>query len=361
MKALLINDTENIYHWGCYGTSHALKSKLSQLGVDITYTFSCDDGSKLENAPKGCLGVYSKNMFTRLVSRVYYTSYFKNKASELISNIKKCDCVVINGEGTINSIHIGTRFIFFIIYLAKDVFNKKVYLINHSCYPKINNNKQIRYYREAYSRCDFISAREPKSKEIIEVILGMDAELSFDSLPLAVSEVINEVPNNILNKKYICISGAVNYKKENSEFISKEIKNRYPEHKIIYLVGSISGMNNEEPRVIKSLMAYMPDMVVYDAKKFELWLSIIKHADVLICGRYHYAIAAMCFGTPMVCFSSNTPKIDAVNRWFDLPNCINTHAEYIKSLNNINKFPWKSYLTEMCKLAEVNYEFVQER
>ncbi|EIL8818399.1 polysaccharide pyruvyl transferase family protein [Salmonella enterica] len=294
MKVFLINDTEKEYHWGCYGTSSAIKDQLYANGVDVITSFSCKDGSKLENSPRKCLSVYSKNPLIRYVSKLYFLRFFKKNLPELCKGIEESDYVIINGEGTINSIHIATRFIFFVVFLAKDVFNKKVSIINHSCYPKINKEKQVFYYKNVYSRCDFIAARERRSLHIITKILNVNATLSFDSLPLSIKD-LKFIPPSYYSGKYVCLSGAVNYNVENSKFISECILEKYPDHKIIYLVGSASGINYEEPTVIKSLKQYMPKMIVHDAKSFGEWLSVIKYSEVLISGRYHYSIAAMCF------------------------------------------------------------------
>lgn len=359
MKALIINDTGNSYHWGCYGTSTAIKEKLKSYGISEIFTFSCEEGGRIENAPKKSLLIYSKNKIVRELARLYYISYFRKKLPALWESLTKSDCVVINGEGTINSIHVATRFIFFMIFLAKDICHKKVYLINHSCYPKLSSATQIYYYKCAYSRCDFISAREKRSYDIISNILSVKAEQAFDSLPLLVKSLAGDIPNNQYNEKYVCLSGAVNYNKENSSFIAFEILKKYKNHKIIYLVGSPSGMNNEEPEVIESLKKHIPQLIVHDSTSFTEWLSIIKNAVVLISGRYHYSIAAMCFGTPTVCFSSNTPKLDEINKMFNLPECVSTYDDFIRALNEIEQTPWHSLMDEMSKLAENNYNFLQ--
>lgn len=52
MKVLIINDTVNSYHWGCYGTSTAIKESLRLRGINEIVTFSCEEGSKIGNSPK---------------------------------------------------------------------------------------------------------------------------------------------------------------------------------------------------------------------------------------------------------------------------------------------------------------------
>ncbi|EAT2181805.1 polysaccharide pyruvyl transferase family protein, partial [Salmonella enterica] len=102
----------------------------------------------------------------------------------------------------------------------------------------------------------------------------------------------------------------------------------------------------------------MPELIIHDAKSFTEWLSVIKNSVVLISGRYHYSIAAMCFGTPTVCFSSNTPKLDEINKMFNLPGCVRTHDEFTKALNEIDNLTWQPLSKEMSDLAEYNYNFL---
>lgn len=357
MKAFIINDTEKEYHWGCYGTSSAIKKQLMDRGVTQISSFSCKEGSKPENTAKKCLLVYSKNSLIRYIARKYYVSIMRKKLPALWQEMLDSDYIVINGEGTINSIHVATRFIFFMVFIAKEVMKKRVCIINHSCYPKLDKPKQINCYQRVYEKCDFIAAREPASHRIITEILRVNATLAFDSLPLSVKETKN-IPSSLYSGKYICLSGAVNYDFRNSELIASGIREKYPDHRIVYLTGSASGMNNEDPEAIVSLQKYIPEMIVHDAHSFTEWLSVIKHSVLLISGRYHYSVAAMCFGTPMICFASNTPKIDEVNKLFHLPKCVKSRDEFMHALNSVETFSWSPLLNEMCHLAEQNYTFL---
>ncbi|WP_336222175.1 polysaccharide pyruvyl transferase family protein [Citrobacter amalonaticus] len=360
MKAFIINDTEKEYHWGCYGTSSAIKKQLMDRGVTEIASVSCKEGSKPENTSKKCLLVYSKNPLIRYIAQKYYVSVMRRKLPAVWQAMLDSDYIVINGEGTINSIHVATRFIFFMVFIAKEVMKKRVCIINHSCYPKRDKPKQMQYYQRVYAKCDFIAAREPASQLIITERLGVKATLAFDSLPLSVKETEN-IPASLYSGKYICVSGAVNYDTRNSALIASGLRDNYPDHHIVYLTGSASGMNNEDPDVIASLQKYIPEMIVHDAHSFTEWLSVIKHSVLLISGRYHYSVAAMCFGTPMICFSSNTPKIDEVNKLFRLPKCVKTRDEFMHALNSVGAFSWTPLLDEMCHLAEQNYIFLPLR
>ncbi|HAE6057480.1 TPA_asm: polysaccharide pyruvyl transferase family protein, partial [Salmonella enterica subsp. enterica serovar Typhi] len=56
--------------------------------------------------------------------------------------------------------------------------------------------------------------------------------------------------------------------------------------------------------------------------------------------------------------SSNTPKLDEINKMFNLPGCVRTHDEFTKALNEIDNLTWQPLSKEMSDLAEYNYNFL---
>lgn len=345
--AFLINDTENTYHWGCYGTSHQIKKQLTQAGYTEILSLPVYTIPKLPNIPQRVEDFGDKTQF---IER------FRPIANAIMAS----DVVVVNGEGTIHDFNSGPRALLFLIYAAKHFFNKKVYLLNHSCYPNSGLDHVMDYYRAAYNACEFVAARESLSAHIIRVSLGVDCEQSFDSLPLSVRDIAENIPENIFSQPYVCLSGAVNYDFSRSQFVSEQIKERYPNHRQIYLVGAkAEAVRQHDLMVFEHLKQFLPDLELFDAKSFEDWLSVIKHAEILISGRYHYSIAAMCFTTPMIYFSSNTPKIEAIAWDLGLPKAVNSEDDFKRMLDNISNIPWVCRLEALCERAESNYSWLK--
>jgi polysaccharide pyruvyl transferase WcaK-like protein len=345
--AFLINDTEEVYHWGCYGTSHAIKKKLKHRGFTDIISLPVNAVHKLGGIPTTVKDFGTKEEFI-------------NNFGPIARAIEYSSAVIINGEGTIHDFASGPRALLFFMYVSKHFFKKKVILINHSCYPNSGNKDVIDFYHAGYHSCDYVATRESLSSLNVSIILGKENNQAFDSLPLSIYDVtqgLSTLPN-IINEKYICISGAVNYDFSKTEFVINELKINYPDHKFIYLVGSKKeGMNSEEPAVIDHLLKFMPDLIIFNALTFENWLSIIKHADLLISGRYHYSIAALCFTTPMIYFSSNTPKIEAISWDLQLPTVVIDEVDFSARLKELPNMKWESKLIQLCKLAEKNYSW----
>ncbi|WP_260862723.1 polysaccharide pyruvyl transferase family protein [Citrobacter sp. Marseille-Q6884] len=341
----LLNDTEDFYHWGCNGTSLQIKKQLSKMGVKQILSLPVYTIPLLSNIPLKVNAIGTRETFIQ-------------QFAPIANAMNASDFIVVNGEGTIHDFKPGVRALLFLIIAAKKFFNKKVYLINHSCYPNTSEENALNFYREAYRSCEYIAARESLSSLIIRAVLGVPCVESFDSLPLTIREIQDKIPESLISEKYVCISGAVNYNTLRTGYIIEKIKSKFPNHKIVYLAGSKKeGIRKTEQSVIAHYLENMPDILVFDAKSLEDWLSIIKHCSVLVSGRYHFTIAAACFGTPVIYFPSNTPKIEVIAYDNGLPKSVSTQEEFYQMMDSLDDIVWDNKLEDLCVKAENNYKW----
>lgn len=323
-KYLLINDTEDFYHWGCYATSKSIKDKIREKKGVLIGAYTVKQVHDFVAPPE-------------LVSEFGDVDSFCEKYSDLADLISRCDTVVVNGEGTIHHFGKNPKTLLYILFASKNFFGKKVVLINHSCFPYSEEERVIDYYKAGYSSCDFIAARESMSVDIIKNKLGANCLHSFDSLPYQVNSIYNQV-ERVVSEPYVCISGAVNYDFTKSKYVARRLKKEYPNHRFIYLAGSkTEGVLSEEFLFFDSLKEYLPHLEMIGADSFSKWVSIIKYADLMISGRYHYTICGLCTATPLVYFPSNTPKIEAIVKDLKLPKAVES--------TNIKLFNLKLYLS----------------
>src|SRR5664279_3966935 len=63
MRVLLLNDTENVYHWGCYGTSHAIKDQLLKKGATSIDCLPVALTHSLKNVPDTVADLDDREMF----------------------------------------------------------------------------------------------------------------------------------------------------------------------------------------------------------------------------------------------------------------------------------------------------------
>nr|WP_092074743.1 polysaccharide pyruvyl transferase family protein [Dendrosporobacter quercicolus]NSL49864.1 polysaccharide pyruvyl transferase family protein [Dendrosporobacter quercicolus DSM 1736]SDN11764.1 Polysaccharide pyruvyl transferase family protein WcaK [Dendrosporobacter quercicolus] len=350
-SVLLLNDTEDVYHWGCYGTSRAIKDQLLAKGAANIESLPVYQVHSLPNVVKSSSAFKDKN-------------YFTHTYSELAAKIEQCNTIVINGEGTIHDFRNAPRTLLYLAYAGKNFFGKKVYLINHSCYPNTWRSDVLDFYKAGYSSCDYVAARERRSTHIINNKLGVECVEAFDSLPLSIKNVYDQIPEGYIKKPYICISGAVNYKLDRSKIIARQLLRSFPNYRFVYLVGSKEeGINHEEPRVYDSLKSALPDLQLINATSFTEWLSVIKHSQLLVSGRFHYTIAALCFGTRAIYFRSNTPKIDSIAEDLNLPGAIMRRPPFLfelmlwRRLKQIKIIPWPNQLEMLCQKAVKNFNW----
>jgi hypothetical protein len=88
-KVVLFNDTSAWYHWGCTGTSTALKERIAQLGFTLE-ALPISINSQLQEVPS----------FEEFDSLDRFNRFAK--ANEpVLDRIQNSDAVIITGEGTL--------------------------------------------------------------------------------------------------------------------------------------------------------------------------------------------------------------------------------------------------------------------
>ena len=340
MNILLLNDTEGHYHFGCTGTSKAVKAMLSQFGQLIYPTHRVMDSWSFEPCPNCEDDFYSEEFFQK----------WCDEQKELKAKIEKSDVCVVTGEGTIMGFNnrSGTRNLLYLMYICKQKFHKKVMAINGSCFPVLSpeqvtlEDPVCRIYKKVYENLDFCAVRERKSLAILEK-LGCHAVLAFDCLPLYIHNWFHEtsLPEN-LPPKYILLNGGSVFFAEFEDFINHKLWQEYqPENEVFFITADMPEICKDDllclkaikrfNRKIFNIMRHRKIKIVH-THSVDKWLSVIKNATLLISGRFHHSVAATVFETPFVVFEGNTPKNSAVE------NVENPKEVYKLSLDNFQYF-----------------------
>jgi hypothetical protein len=174
-EVLLLNDTSNWYHWGCTGTSTALKEGLEEHGHTVTALPI--HVNKTIDGPGSLQELENPDLFLK----------FQQSHPNIVEMLSKADLIVINGEGTLHRLGYGPRSLILMAYIAKTVFNKPVQIINHSLYPEdsqpLGTSEATALYQKIYSLVDFIAIRETASFKVAEE-MGLSPVQSFDLLPV---------------------------------------------------------------------------------------------------------------------------------------------------------------------------------
>lgn len=371
-KAILFNDTSAWYHWGCTGTSTALKEHIEKLGFELKSAPITTTYSLLEVPP-----------FEEFDSLERF-DLFQKANENIFKQIQKSDAVVITGEGTIHDLRAGPKALLYLAHISKKFLNKHVEIINHSAYPKDDpflsadflKNFQVEkekadqellqaqvFYKTIYNELDFIAIREPLSQEAMNHI-GVSSTLSFDCLPLYIQDHYSN-PKKV-EEKTVVIAGSVAF----TEAGAKQLCS-YLEHldqmgyEIKVLTGAAAFPSRDDESFVQFLKLHTktPFHVVV-ASSMEEWLDTINHAAFLVSGRFHHSIAAFCLNTPFIALNSNTHKVHAICAFleqeptllFSDPHLLDhliTRTEAILSAPLKNN---QAKIWEICELAEKNFE-----
>lgn len=318
---LLINDTEEWYHFGCTATSMALKMCIKKAGyevenVPITETY------KIQNTPSTVEAFKDRSVFEA----------FRVMNAVIIDAIERRDILIINGEGTIHGIRSAPLNLLYLAYIAKVFLNKHVEILNHSVYPQdgmqLDNPLITALYRLVYSSIDFAAIRESKSYDLMKS-LGLPVHQAFDCMPFLIREHIKTRTPLERNPKKILIAGSAawlnlnipsaekgdieKFEKELGGFISYLNKMSQDGYKIEFLYGAKNYPAKDDKEFIDFISPRLNfSLKVKFVETITNWMLAIEEAGLLVSGRFHHTIAAVCLGTPVIVLNSNTPKIEGV-------------------------------------------------
>ena len=111
-----------------------------------------------------------------------FVNRFNQENSSLILSIIEAEVVVVNGEGTLNRISKGSLNLLFIMYISKKFFNKKVHVINFSCFPNgdasIPTGKSL-IYPSVSKHMDRVMVRDHLSKKFWLIVELNQSNLSI--------------------------------------------------------------------------------------------------------------------------------------------------------------------------------------
>ncbi len=179
-QALLLNFTANNYHWGCFGTSHAVYERLIEAGYYVN-TLPADACHGLAPTPSS---------WDDFLSDGFFEAFAQANPLVMIA-LRDADLVVVNGEGTMHGRAPAPMNILYVLHILKHRFRKTTRIINHSCFPSDFQEPMepvvADIYRQVYHYVDYVAVRDARSLRLL-ASLGVQATLAFDCLPLFIRD-----------------------------------------------------------------------------------------------------------------------------------------------------------------------------
>lgn len=315
-NALLLNDTTSWYHWGCTATSLGIGESLCSLGLTVatipiweTYSIKLSPTEKVQDMGERFFEV-------DVLDDDAYFAAFCLANPQWVERLRNTDIVIINGEGTLHGIKPSSSGLLYLAYLAKTRFGLPVSIINHSVYPQSNGvfepqGRAELFYSKVYRALDNIAVRESKSLQNCRA-MGVNATLAFDCMPLTIRRHF-DLPRTTRKNKLL-LSGCVCFNDAMVKLYADLI--RYANAKAMeveFLIGAADHLSPDDQSFIKQLdVNYNAKWRQVQADSLNSWFQSIAEAGILISGRFHHTIAALCLGTPFIVIESNTPKISGM-------------------------------------------------
>ncbi len=314
--ALLLNDTTSWYHWGCTCTSLAIHDRL-RARWDSVVSVPIYNTNHLDLVPT-TIEHFDDNEFFEQFCNVY---------PWIIEKIRDAGEVYINGEGTLHGVSQTTLGLLYLAYIAKTRMNRRISIINHSCYPDDNNvaidSQAQTIFRKVYEQLDNIAVREVVSAKLL-TSMGLTVTQSFDCLPLYIEQYYQA--DTRTEKGRIVIAGSVSWGvktiRQIGDLIEMLHKNGFS---ISLLIGANAYPAGDDMRLVQALHRHVGTFceLVYAWSEQE-WLSTIDHAALVISGRFHHTIAAAFLNTPFIVMESNTKKIEGLLTMLDIDTFVAT-------------------------------------
>ena len=315
--ALILNFTGNGYHFGCFGTAREIYHQLLDRDYLVNYiSVKCTHGSP-------CVPT-SGSDFTS----ARFNADYAHHNGAICASISEADLVLINGEGTLHGLNRGPMHLLYMMHLAKEGFQKPTYLINHSCFPQRGNSGRdaAALYSRILRMLDAVVTREPLSFEFCRKH-RVSAVQGFDSLPLFVDRLGlagDESRSHRGNDFVIC--GGISYDATAIEVITNQLKRLHGEYKFKFLLGGKQDLAKDELGILQGYRDAGLEIELVEATSFHQWCETIASAKVLLSARFHYTVAALATGTPVLSFPSNTPKIEAICQLVGYPGMLSWEA-----------------------------------
>lgn len=363
LKVVLLNDTSSWYHWGCTGTTHAIKSQIVRMGYSLS-TIPIQYNYTLNDVPRSASDFNDEAFFAK----------FKSSYPTLVAELESADIVVVNGEGTLHGLKQGPLRLLYLAYLSKRHLNKHVEIISHSVYPNDNldttDTEAMKLYQLVYRAMDFVAIRESESCLMMQK-LGIPATQSFDCLPLYIrSYYLPKAKAQPRSGHTLVVGGSVAWEEEGVQALIHYLSDMSQKgYQIKVVIGAKKDPAQDDLELIEYLTKHAKmkwELVL--AESIEDWLKAIHEATLVVSGRFHYSIAAACLGTPFIALNSNTPKVEALHKHMPLlevlqysdPQLYQKLLSQTKVILSRPSTHSQKLLEELCDLAEQNFVGLQK-
>ena len=295
MNAILLNDTQHWYHYGCHFTSSGLKALIAER-------YRLIDAVAIHE-----LFALRPPMLPNDFARPAMIDELVAAHRGLFDRIALADVVVVNGEGSLHGLTRPVLTLLWVIAASRLVLGKPVFIVNHSAYPDDREEPADRVaidlYRRAYALADYVAVREVASHALMRG-LGVRCELSFDCSVLAIDS-----GEERRRERVVAVGGAAGFDATGTTALARWLHDANADGwRCKFVHGAPERPARDDERFLAALRAAATPLESTLITGPEQFTDELGSAGLVVSGRFHYSIAAYALGTPFVLWGSNTPK-----------------------------------------------------
>lgn len=232
----------------------------------------------------------------------------RSSATKLKELIIRSDVVVFQGEGSAYNNNYSARLGFFILWVAKMKFNKRIAFLNGSLGVSLDYPILGGFASRIERVADVFAVREPVSQRMFERMAQRKIDMVPDSAFLFDFENAKLINQSVsADEEYVVVSGGMLPILEKSGWDSSpfsvmcsELQNRG--HQLVFL-----GIDPEDMK-LRHLAEKLGCRFLGPEKHHDEILNVISRSQALISGRYHHLIFALAQGVPVVPFATTSQK-----------------------------------------------------
>jgi hypothetical protein len=363
VKVSYINDTVESYNWGAIAASSGLKKLIKdaegEIGVNFhqsqikNFRFSgtIQNGNMNGHHSAGkYLDLITPPAIPKVYNRLRKAAGFqeepeissvwdqfkqfaedcltkKNTLSGHFQRMEHTDVTVINGEGCIFGNKFLSKMIFALGYISGSILQKPTVIVNHTA--DYSDPELLSLAKKVYPLFDDVVVREYASlkgcQEYCDVRFAADTSYCYEpyqkeyflkEYALAKERldttIIEEYDYSFNPEKpYICLGGSSLLCKYSDSAAVGYIE-LINELKTLPVQLVLTASAPPDQKLFKSLSKQLRLPLIGFKTPVSLAISILGHAEVYIGGRWHPGNMAMSGGTPVIPFSANTFKMNAL-------------------------------------------------
>lgn len=264
-----------------------------------------------------------------------YATHITYKHPSLLSKLKRCDHIVINGEEDMHGAAPYARILLYLAFYAKKYLGKKVSILNHACFPEGNleltDPNIIAFYRKVYPICDDIAVIDPISLELLNALKIDNVRLSKTSGTHFADEEKNTSEQNtvLMALTNLPHSKFIEIIQEVTSYLSKQ-------NQTLIFAGNKKDVHGYSKLLQMQSVIHSPTIKIESVSDAQEYVALLKKSESIITN--HAGLISLCgaLSKKLLVIPDNNPSSQIQGDLYSAPLINGDLLKKIKDLTKTN-------------------------